>query len=146
MQREQMLELWNDMANEGNWVPSWTDSLAGLTPESASWTPGRGCHSVWQEVVHVIFWRKATLRMMDGESGPSAGEVAKGEFAQPDPPNAEAWTATVDALKETHERIAAAIQDPNADVSRVPYHLIHDAYHLGRITQLRAMQGVAPTF
>ena len=32
------------------------------------------------------------------------------------------------------------------DISRITYHLIHDAYHLGRITQVRAMQGTAPKF
>ena len=36
---------------------------------------------------------------------------------------------------------AAAIQDEHSDIHRIPYHLIHDAYHLGRITQLRAMRG-----
>ena len=39
MDRSELLELWNDMWKEGNWVPSWPDSLAGLNAETAAWTP-----------------------------------------------------------------------------------------------------------
>jgi hypothetical protein len=146
MERDEMLELWNDMAKEGNWVPSWTDSLAGLTPEEAAWTPTSGCHSAWQEVVHVIFWRKVTLRRMAGGDNPPNEEIEAGELALPASLNTESWAETVAELNRTHADIAAAIQDPEMDCSRVPYHILHDAYHLGRITQLRAMRGVPPKF
>jgi hypothetical protein len=52
----------------------------------------------------------------------------------------------VQALEQTHHAIATAIQDETKDISRIPYHLIHDAYHLGRITQVRVMLGTAPKF
>ena len=146
MDRDQLLELWNDMWKEGNWVPSWPDSLAGLTAQAAAWSPGSGGHSVWQEVVHVTFWRRVTLDRMAGGPAPSGEEVERLEFAMPEVVNQETWAAAVEALKRTQDEIAAAIQDENADIARVPYHLIHDPYHLGRITQVRAMQGTAPKF
>ena len=146
MERGQMLELWNDMWKEGNWVPSWPDSLAGLNAETASWTPEPPCHSIWAEVVHVIYWRQVTLGRMAGAAGPEEAEVAQREFAVPETRTEETWAATVATLRQTHDAIATAIQDATQDVARIPYHLIHDAYHLGRITQLRIMQGVAPTF
>ena len=72
------------MAKEGNWVPSWTDSLNGLTAEEAAWTPSEGGHCIWQEMVHVTFWRQVTIRKFTG--GPSATdeEVEKYEFALPE--------------------------------------------------------------
>jgi hypothetical protein len=146
MDRDKMLEMWTDQVKEGNWIPSWTDSLAGLTAEEAAWTPGKGAHSIWQEVVHVIFWRHATIAQMSGGSGPSSEEVNQREFALPDRLDEESWAETVAELNRTHGDIAVAIQDPEIDVSRVPYHLLHDAYHLGRITHLRAMQGTPPRF
>jgi hypothetical protein len=146
MDRDQLLELWNDMWKEGNWVPSWPDSLADLTAENASWKPEPPCHSIWQEVVHVTFWRKVTLTRLAGGGAPSDEEVMRLEFAAPEKATEEAWTAAVEALRQTQQAIAAAIQDASADISRIPYHLIHDAYHLGRVTQLRAMQGTAPKF
>lgn len=146
MDREEMLEMWNHQAKEGNWVPSWPDSLAGLTAEEAAWTPDPKCHSIWQEVLHVIFWRDATIARMAGGSGPSTEEVEQREFALPDRLDEDSWAETVAELDRTQGDIAAAIQDTEIDVSRVPYHLLHDAYHLGRITQLRAMRGTPPKF
>ncbi len=146
MDREQLLELWNDMWKEGNWVPSWPDSLAGISALEAAWTPDPQCHSVWQEVVHVTFWRRVTLARMAGGDAPGDEEIARLEFAMPAVVSEETWEAAVEALKQTQDEIAAAIQVASKDVDRIPYHLIHDAYHLGRITQVRAMQGVAPKF
>jgi hypothetical protein len=146
MEREKLLELWNDMGQEGNWVPSWPDSLAGLSAEEAAWSPDPQCHSLWQEVVHVTFWRRVTLDRMAGGTPPGEAEIERLQFAAPEVTSDDAWAAAVEALKQTQDEIAAAIQDPAKDIARVAYHLIHDAYHLGRITQLRAMQGTAPKF
>jgi hypothetical protein len=146
MDRSKLLELWNDMWKEGNWVPSWPDSLAGLSAETAAWSPDPKCHSIWQEVVHVTYWRKVTLNRMAGGAAPTEEEIERLEFAVPQVADEDAWTAAVAALKATQEDLAAAIQDESRDIERIPYHLIHDAYHLGRITQVRAMQGTAPKF
>ena len=146
MDRTQLLELWNDMWKEGNWIPSWPDSLQGLTPDEASWSPDPNCHSIWQEVVHVTFWRRVTLNGMAGIGSPSGEEVERLEFAVPEVVDVEHWDAAVYQLKATHDEIAAAILDESPDISRIPYHLIHDPYHLGRITQLRGMRGTPPKF
>lgn len=154
MEREQILQLWNDMWQKGNWIPSWPDSLAGLSAEQAAWIPKTAnlsvnpslAHSIWQEVVHVTFWRRATLAQMAGGVAPTQEEIDQAEFAMPDGLSEQAWRETLEALKNTHDEIAAALLDESQDVTRLPYHLIHDGYHLGRITQLRALQGTAPTF
>ena len=146
MDRTELLELWNEMMGEGNWVPSWPDSLATLTVEQALWTPDPPCHCIWQEVAHVIFWRNVTLKRMAGGDGPSEEEVEAREFALPETPDADAWAKTLAELREVHEALAEAIADESKDIERIPYHLIHDAYHLGRVTQLRRMQGSAPKF
>lgn len=146
MDRDQLLELWNDMWKEGNWVPAWPDSLVNLSVEEALWTPDPKCHSIWQEVVHVTFWRRVTLKQIAEGVRPAEEEIEHCEFALPLTPDQEAWTAAVEALKQTQNELSAVIQDEASDITRIPYHLIHDAYHLGRITQLRAMQGTAPKF
>ncbi len=146
MERSEMLELWNDMWKEGNWVPSWPDSLAGLSTDEAIWTPAAGSTCIWQEVVHVTFWRTVTLNQIAGQPQPSSEEVEEQQFAMPTDVSSESWSRAVSELKKTHDVIAAAIQDEGKDMTRIPYHLIHDAYHLGRITHLRVMQGTKPKF
>lgn len=146
MDKNQVLELWNDMSKEGNWVPSIWDSLAGLTAEQAAWSPSPTCHSIWQEVAHIIFWRNVTIVRMAGGAGPDDETVLSDEFAASEMATEELWAETVENLDRTQSILALKISDPDVDISRMPYHLIHDAYHLGRITQLRAMQGTAPKF
>jgi len=58
LERTEALQFWNDMWQEGNWFPSIPDSLAGLSAADAAWSPDPKCHSIWQEVVHLTFWRK----------------------------------------------------------------------------------------
>ena len=146
MERAEMAKLWSDMAGEGNWVPSWPASLAGLDVDEAAVPPVVGCHSIWQETAHVIFWRRATLTQMAGGAAPSDEENAGSQFAMPENATKALWAATLADLSQTHDAIAAAIENEAMDVSRVPFHLIHDAYHLGRITQVRAMLGTEPPF
>ena len=146
MQNDKVLELWNDMWRDGNWVPSIADSLNGLTAEEAEWAPASTSHCIWQEVAHIIFWRQVTLNNLAGIPGPSEAEVNANEFAIPDERTAVNWTAEVAKLLDTQEKLARAIEFGAGDLSRVTYHLIHDAYHLGRITHLRQMMGVQPKF
>lgn len=146
MDRTQILTLWNDMWQEGNWIPSWPDSLAGLTADEAARQPDANCHSIWQEVNHIAFWRNYTLDLIAGRTPPTAEEVERREFAGPDEVTEEAWAAAVAALKQTQDELAAIIPDESNEITRIVYHLVHDPYHLGRITQLRAMRGTPPKF
>ena len=146
MDRTELLTLWNDMEQEGNWVPSWTDSLKDLSAQEAAWSPHTGGHCIWQEVVHVTYWRRVTLKRMAGGAAPDEQEIEALEFAMPAQVNEETWAEAVAALQQTQAALSAAIEDEASDLTRIPYHLIHDAYHLGRITHLRMMQGNAPKF
>ena len=148
MDRDLLLELWNDMWKDGNWVPSWPDTLGDVNAEQAAWKPGDDpmCRSIWEETSHVIYWRRVTLARFAGGQPPTEEEINRLEFAVPVDQGDTEWKSAVDLLRETQVELAAVIQDPSSDVARIPYHLIHDAYHLGRITQIRKLQGTAPKF
>ena len=119
MDRAQLLELWNDMWKEGNWVPSLPDSLAELSAEAAAWSPDPNCHSVWQEVVHIVYWRSVTLKRMAGEPPPSDEEILRLEFALPEPASEANWATTLAALKQTQDDLAAAIRRAQPGRERV---------------------------
>ncbi len=155
MNRDELRRLWDEMSAEGNWIPSWPDSLRGLSAEDAAWKPddtNTDAHSIWQEIVHVTFWRRVTLGAITNEPRPTDDEVNAREFAAPDPSSdgvtESAWAAAVAALEQSQRAIADELCDENSslDLERVQYHLIHDAYHLGRITHLRALRGTPPPF
>ena len=83
---------------------------------------------------------------MAGGTAPDEQEIEALEFAMPAQMNEETWAEAVAALQQTQAALSAAIVDEDGDLTRIPYHLIHDAYHPGRITHLRMMQNSPPKF
>ncbi len=146
MECKDMLKLWNESWTEGNWIPSWQDSLSGLSAEAAAANTQPFVHSIWQEVVHVIFWRNATLNHIARKPNFTEEFIRTEEFKEPETIDETAWSVVLTNLKNSHDSIVHAILDENCDVSRIPHHIYHDAYHLGRITLMRQAQGQEPKF
>jgi uncharacterized damage-inducible protein DinB len=143
MQREDMAEWWREAWNAGLWAAPWGKALEGLTPEQAAWRPAPGRHSIWQHVAHMCFWREDALARLDGKPKPTTEELATGNFPQQGTIDAAAWQAMRDRFRASQERIAAALAD-GRDHSRLQWMIPHDCYHMGQISLLRALQGLAP--
>ncbi|MEX2218300.1 MAG: DinB family protein [Phycisphaerales bacterium] len=144
MDRASLLKWWNDAWTEGLWAAPWKKAVEGLTPAQAAWSPAAGRHSIWTIVEHMLFWREDNLRRLAG-GGPATNEqVAAGNFPRLADTSGAAWQATLRRFEESHRRIAAAIADPALSLERVAYLLPHDAYHVGQIMYLRALQGLPP--
>jgi len=108
------------------------------------WKPAPDRHSVWQNVNHVIFWRKYTKAVADGAAKPTKEDVERENFAEPKDTSASAWQRTLADLEKSHRDIEAIIADQSKPIDRAKMHLAHDAYHMGQIQQLLAMQGMSP--
>lgn len=141
---DDLSELWREWWAGDIWITPWSKALDGLTPEQAAWTPEGGRHSIWQLVNHVMFWRDVTMQRIAGN--PPAGYEPEHDeqFPAPSRVDAPSWDATRARLESSHEAIRAAIDDEKTPRDRLRYHLAHDAYHLGQIMQLRALQGLPP--
>ena len=138
MDRQQLAKQWNDAWTEGLWAASWSKSVEGLTPQQAAWTPAPGRHSIWQNVLPVIFWREDALeRLETGRGALSDDEVARRNFPSPAEVSAAAWEKTVARLHQSQERVGAALANPKHSLERLQYLLPHDCYHFGQINLLR---------
>lgn len=142
--RTLLQSFWNNAWTEGLWAASWSKSIEGLTPEQAAWSPAVGRHSIWQIVLHMVFWRENELRRFATGAPPSAEEVAKLNFPEITDTSREAWDAARARLLETQNRLAAIYADPSKDLERAKYLVPHDAYHFGQINYLRALQNLPP--
>lgn len=140
--REILQQLWNDAWAGNVWVAPWEQAVGKLTARQAAWRPAAGRHSIWQNVNHVVFWREYTLTLLAGRTKPTDEEAEVKNFCEPAGVDDAEWARTVAALRHSHERIGAAIADAANSLERLQYHLMHDAYHLGQIMLLRAMQGI----
>jgi uncharacterized damage-inducible protein DinB len=144
MDREALLQWWNDAWNEGLWAAAWSKSVDGLTPQQAAWKPAPGRHSIWQIVSHMLFWREDALGRLAGKDRPTDDEIARLNYPEPADVTDAAWKASVRRFRESQERIAAVVADPAGNIERIRYLLPHDCYHIGQINYLRALQGLKP--
>src|SRR5438477_8765838 len=54
--------------NKAEWFVPANTAVEGLTSEQASWTDGKGNHSVGQLAYHLVFWNKQELAKFKGET------------------------------------------------------------------------------
>jgi uncharacterized damage-inducible protein DinB len=122
--------------------------LNGVTAERAAAHPIPGAHSIWQEVLHAITWRRVTVRLLNGEKEPPVTEDEN--WPQPAAMSTEAWQHTLDDLTRSQEQLEAALATFSDErLSEKPpektfnfYVLLHgliqhDAYHAGQIALLK---------
>ncbi|RJP31675.1 MAG: DinB family protein [Phycisphaerales bacterium] len=144
MDRQKLRQIWTQWWEGDIWIAPWSKALAGLTPQQAAWSPAPGRHSIWQLVTHVLFWRGVTFARLAGQPVPDDATIEAQQFAPPQRVDDDSWRATREALEQSHQRIIDAVSDDATPLDRFQYHLGHDAYHLGQIMYLRAMQGLPP--
>ncbi|MBK7404280.1 MAG: DinB family protein [Phycisphaerales bacterium] len=139
------LATWFDQAwTEGLWAAAWSKSLDGLTPEQAAWSPGPHTHSIWQQVLHMVYWRERHIRRIETGRPPSNDDLAALNWPEITDISEGAWAAARARFEATQRRIAALLgeSDPAHDV--LVYFLPHDCYHFGQINSARAMLGFKP--
>ena len=102
--RELLLSFWNAAWSEGLWAAAWSKSVDNLTPAQAAWSPAPGRHSIWQIVLHMIFWRENELRRFATGQPPSAKEVEELNFPTLTDTSQIAWDKACERLRDTQER------------------------------------------
>jgi len=133
-------EAWAD----GLWSASWSKSLEGLTAEQAAWSPGEGRHSIWQLVLHMVYWRERHLRRIETGQPQPDDDLATLNWPVLTGVSEPAWAEARARFESTQQRLAALLRDPDPGHDILVYFLPHDCYHFGQINALRAMLGLPP--
>jgi hypothetical protein len=147
--RELIIKWWGDAWTEGLWAGSWSKSLEGLTPQQAAWQPPSAPgvsgqrHSIWQIVIHMIFWREGWLRRVATGQKLTKEEIEVGNYPAVGEVSAAAWEQARERFADTQTRMAAALKDTSPKAELLIYFLPHDCYHFGQIGYIRAMLGFA---
>lgn len=136
--------------------PPLLEAVGGLSAAQAGWKPAPERHSIGQIVGHVRLCRLYWAEFLQGREL----HLESAESAWPDPVGDDdaAWVRSVAALSEAHERLIQIIGNlSEEDLRRRPMPKIdanllqillweiptHDAYHIGQIRYLRALQGAS---
>jgi uncharacterized damage-inducible protein DinB len=141
--RELLLaELKSTHAHAEWFVPANT-AVKGLTAEQASWTDGKGNHSVGQLAHHLVFWNRQSLARLKGETPEKFSGNNEETFDKFD---SKAWNDTVQELDQVltdlEKWVETADETKLKESAQTFTHIsTHNAYHIGQIIYVRKEQG-----
>src|SRR5215467_7504221 len=90
-----LLEQLKSTHTNSDWFVCADVAVAGLTPEQANWTDGKGNHSVGQLVYHIWYWNWRNLANIKGEKIDKFGGNNDETFTKFD---AKTWSETVQKM------------------------------------------------
>lgn len=141
--REVLLAELRSTHGAAEWFVPANAAVKGLTAEQASWTDGKGNHSVGQLAYHIVYWNKQNLARLKGEKPEKFGGNNDETFDKFD---AKTWNDTVQQLdqvmNELEKWVETADEAKLKENAQVFTHIsTHNAYHIGQIIYVRKEQG-----
>jgi uncharacterized damage-inducible protein DinB len=138
-----LLEQLRSTHNQKEWFVPANTAIEGLTAEQASWTDGKGNHSVGQLTNHLIFWNRQELAKFKGQSPEKFNGNNDETFNAFD---AKKWNDTVKQLDQVLTHWEQAVEGADEAKLKDWYSVIahigaHNAYHIGQIVFVRKEQG-----
>jgi uncharacterized damage-inducible protein DinB len=138
-----LLEQLKSTHTNSDWFVCADVAVAGLTPEQANWTDGKGNHSVGQLVYHIWYWNWRNLANIKGEKIEKFSGNNDETFDKFD---AKSWKETVEKMDAVLTELEQIVE--NADdaklakiASSIQHISAHNAYHIGEIVMVRKEQG-----
>jgi uncharacterized damage-inducible protein DinB len=141
--REVLLSELKSTHNSEEWFVPANTAVKGLTAQQASWTDGKGNHSVGQLAYHLVYWNRRNLEHLKGEASPKFSGNNDETFDKFD---AKFWDQTVKDLDEVMNQLEKWVETADeatlAKNAQVVTHIsTHNAYHIGQIIYVRKEQG-----
>jgi hypothetical protein len=138
-----LLDQLRSTHNTSDWFVCADVAVAGLTAEQASWTDGKGNHSVGQLVNHLAFWNERQLEKLTGQKQAQYSGNNDETFNSFD---SKSWGETVKRLDAVLAELEKLVE--NADEAKlkaiapgIAHVSAHNAYHIGQIVFVRKEQG-----
>jgi uncharacterized damage-inducible protein DinB len=141
--REVLLAELRSTHTKAEWFVPASIAVKGLTAEQASWTDGKGNHSVGQLVYHLVFWNRQNLARLKDEKAAAFSGNNDETFNKFD---SKTWNETVQQLDEVMNQLEKWVETADEaklkESAQVFTHIsTHNAYHIGEIIYVRKEQG-----
>lgn len=138
-----LLEQLKTTHNNKDWFVPANVAVQGLTAEQASWTDGKGNHSIGQLAYHLVYWNTNSLAKMKGETPAKFSGNNDETFDKFD---TKKWNDTVQQLDKVMTDLEKFVE--SADEQTLAKHAstlahigTHNAYHIGQMIYIRRLQG-----
>jgi len=140
--RELLLAELRSTHNNADWFVPGNTAVKGLTAEQASWTDGKGNHSVGQIAHHLVFWNRWTLERLNGSTEKYNGTNDETFYKF----DSKTWNETVRQFDEVMTNIEKWVETADEATLKESAQMIstictHNAYHIGQIIYVRREQG-----
>lgn len=141
--RSILLSQLHSTHDKSEWFVCVDVAVAGVTPEQATWTDGKGNHSVGQLTNHLLFWNSQQLARLTGKKPAAYSGNNDETFNSFD---AKTWTETVKQLDDVLAQLEKLVESSDdatlAKIAPGIEHVsAHNAYHIGEIVMVRKEQG-----
>lgn len=140
--RELLLVELRSTHNNADWFVPGNTAVKGLTAEQASWSDGKGNHSVGQITHHLVFWNRQVLGRLNGSQEKYTGTNDE-TFTKFD---SKSWTELVRQFDEGMNDIEKWVETADEaklkeSAKTVMTVCTHNGYHIGQIIYVRREQG-----
>jgi uncharacterized damage-inducible protein DinB len=138
-----LLEQLQTTHNAKDWFVDANTAVAGLTPEQANWTDGKGNHSVGQLTYHIVFWNQQVLAKLKGETPAKFDGNNDETFNNFDSKKWAELQQQLDQVMKDLEKFTETADDEKLQkaASTLAHIGTHNAYHVGQIVFVRKEQG-----
>ena len=141
--RDVLLAELKSTHNSEEWFVPANVAVKGLTAEQASWSDGKGNHSVGQLAYHLVFWNRQSLARLKGETPEKFSGNNEETFDKFD---AKAWNDLVtqldQVLTDLENWVQSADEEKLKQSAQTLTHIsTHNAYHIGEMIYVRKEQG-----
>ena len=138
-----LLEQLKTTHDNKDWFVPANVAVQGLTADQASWTDGKGNHSIGQLSYHLVFWNTNALMRMKGQTPPKFSGNNDETFDKFD---TKRWNETVQQLDKVMtdiEKFVESADEPTLakNASTLAHIGTHNAYHIGQMIYIRRLQG-----
>jgi len=138
-----LLEQLKTTHNNKDWFVPANIAVQGLTAEQASWTDGKGNHSIGQLAYHLVFWNSQSLAKFKGETPAKFSGNNEETFDKFD---TKQWNDTVQQLDKVMTDLEKFVETADEktlekSASTIAHIGTHNAYHIGQIIYIRRLQG-----
>ncbi len=144
-----IVKLFTDLQHGDCWVGNqFRETLQGLTAAQAAALVTGAPNTLWQLVVHVMYWRSTVINRLNGNSNPPPFK----DMFLPDDLSEASWRRTLLDFETIYHQLRSALlhfkasqlHQPSVVPDQTHYQLImgclqHDAYHLGQMKMLKDM-------
>jgi hypothetical protein len=141
MDKQAMTQFWDELWSKNMWWPAFEASFRDLTPQQAARAPAPGRNSIWQNLHHICFWREVVVARLDGKKPPQ-DEIERRNFEPPAEVSDSAWGDALARFERSQKLVRDALESGKLTEEQFKFIVPHDAYHVGQVMYIRALQGL----